>query len=70
MQDKDPLKQRIRRGEIIIGVSAPLDSDRGQLEEILSKDTYDFITLASQHSPSMVGCHERGPRSRSCSPCV
>ena len=51
MQSKDPLKQRIRRGEIIIGVSAPLDSSRGQLEEILSKDTYDFISLDSQHSP-------------------
>jgi len=51
MQGKDPLKQRIRRGEIIIGVSAPLDSDRGRLEEILSRDTYDFISLDSQHSP-------------------
>ena len=51
MQGKDPLKQRIRRGEIIIGVSASLDSDRGQLEDILSKDTYDFISLDSQHSP-------------------
>ena len=51
MQGKDPLKQRIHRGEIIIGVSAPLDSSRGQLEEILSKDTYDFISLDSQHSP-------------------
>ena len=51
MQGKDPLKQRIRRGEIIIGVSTPLDSGRGQLEEILSKDTYDFISLDSQHSP-------------------
>ena len=51
MQEKDPLKQRIRRGEIIVGVSAPLDSDRGRLEEILSKDTYDFISLDSQHSP-------------------
>ena len=51
MQGKDPLKQRIRRGEIIIGVSAPLDSDRGRLEEILGKDSYDFISLDSQHSP-------------------
>ena len=51
MQGKDPLKQRIRRGEIIIGVSAPLDSDRARLEEILSKDSYDFISLDSQHSP-------------------
>ena len=51
MQEKDPLKQRIRRGEIIVGVSAPLDSDRRRLEDILSKDTYDFISLDSQHSP-------------------
>ena len=32
-------------------MSAPLDSTRPQLENILSKDSYDFLTLDSQHTP-------------------
>ena len=45
------LEQRIKQGEIVVGVSVPLDSTRPQLEDILSKDSYDFLTLDSQHSP-------------------
>lgn len=45
------LKQRIRQGETVIGVSAPLDVTRSQLETILSKDSYDFVFTDSQHSP-------------------
>ena len=45
MPDNDSLKQRIRAGEIVVGVSAPLDSDRSHLEEILSKDTYSFLSV-------------------------
>ena len=45
------LKNRIKHGEIVIGVSALLDSDRGRLEDILGKDAYDFLTVDSQHSP-------------------
>ena len=51
MPDNDSLKQRIRAGEVVVGVSAPLDSDRSRLESILSKDTYSFLTVDSQHSP-------------------
>ena len=51
MPDNDSLKQRIRAGEVVVGVSAPLDSDRSRLEGILSKDTYSFLTIDSQHSP-------------------
>ncbi len=51
MPDNDFLKQRIRAGEVVVGVSAPLDSDRSRLEGILSKDTYSFLTIDSQHSP-------------------
>ena len=51
MPDNDSLKQRIHAGEVVVGVSAPLDSDRSRLEGILSKDTYSFLTLDSQHSP-------------------
>ena len=50
MPDKESLKQRIRQGEIIIGVSAPVNATRSQLEDILSKDSYDFIFADSQHS--------------------
>ena len=51
MSDGESLKQRIRRGEITIGVSAPIDAARSQLEDILSKDSYDFLAVDSQHSP-------------------
>ena len=45
------LKERIRSGKIVVGVSASVDTDRSTLEKILSKDTYSFITIDSQHSP-------------------
>ena len=51
MLNNDSLKQRIHAGEIVVGVSAPLDSDKSRLESILSKDTYSFLTIDSQHSP-------------------
>ena len=51
MPDNDSLKQRIHAGEVVVGVSAPLESDRSRLEGILSKDTYSFLTVDSQHSP-------------------
>ena len=51
MPDNDSLKQRIHAGEVVVGVSAPLDSDKSGLEAILSKDTYSFLTIDSQHSP-------------------
>ena len=50
MPGQDSLKQRIKRGETAIGVSVPLDATRSQMEDILGKDSYDFITLDSQHS--------------------
>ena len=51
MPDNDSLKQRIHAGEVVVGVSAPLDANRSQLEAILGKDTYSFLTIDSQHSP-------------------
>ena len=51
MSDGESLKQRIRSGKIVIGVSAPFDADKSQLEDILSKDNYDFLSVDSQHSP-------------------
>ena len=50
MADSDNLKQRIHAGEPILGVSVPCDPDRGRLEDILGKDSYDFVSTDSQHS--------------------
>lgn len=50
MAKGDTLKQRIRSGEVIIGVSVPISADRKRMEAILSKDKYDYIVVDSQHS--------------------
>ncbi|MEM7028409.1 MAG: aldolase/citrate lyase family protein [Chloroflexota bacterium] len=50
MSNTPSLKERIRRGDTLIGVSAPVNATRDQLEAILSKDSYDFIFADSQHS--------------------
>ena len=44
------LKQRMRSGEILIGVSVPLNASLNQMEEIISKDDYAFVSTDSQHS--------------------
>lgn len=44
------LKQRIHNGEPVNVGGAPMDSSKEQLEEILSKDTYDLVGIDSQHS--------------------
>ncbi len=51
MSDSESLKQRIRRGDIVIGVSAPVSADKSQLEDILGKDSYSFLSVDSQHAP-------------------
>jgi len=50
LADNDSLKERIHAGELVVEVSAPLDSTKFQLEAILSKHTYGFLTVDSQHS--------------------
>ncbi len=45
------LKERIRSGEIIVGVSVPVQANQSQLEDILGRDTYGFVSVDSQHSP-------------------
>jgi 2-keto-3-deoxy-L-rhamnonate aldolase RhmA len=45
------LKQRIHDGEILIGVSTPINTPKSRLEEILSQDNYAFVSVDSQHSP-------------------
>ena len=50
MPDQDSLKQRIHKGELIIGASVPITADRGMLEDILGRDSYSFFSVDSQHS--------------------
>lgn len=45
------LKERIVRGDIIVGVSVPIAATKSQMEDILGKDDYAFIHADSQHSP-------------------
>lgn len=51
MSEHASLKQRIRQGDIVIGVSVPIDIEQNRLEAILGQDTYDFVSVDSQHSP-------------------
>ena len=44
------LKKRIHNGEAILGVSVPMDMERGPLEEIVAARPYDFVSVDSQHS--------------------
>ena len=43
------LKQKIRSGEILIGVSVPLDASESEMEAIIGKDDYAFVFADSQH---------------------
>ena len=45
------LKERIRRGDLVLAVSAPMTTTKSQLEDILGKDDYGFVCTDSQHSP-------------------
>lgn len=51
MPDKESLKQRIHRGEVIKVATASMGVEKSQLEDILSKDDYDLVAVDSQHSP-------------------
>ena len=44
------LKERINKGELLIGVSVPINSTLNEVEEIISKDDYAFVTIDSQHT--------------------
>ena len=46
---EENLKHRIRSGEILIGVSVPLNATLNQMEKIISKDDYAFVSTDSQH---------------------
>lgn len=44
------MKKRIHAGEILIGVSAPINATKSQLEDILGKGDYAFLCTDSQHA--------------------
>ncbi len=50
MGNDTPLKERIRRGDIVIGVGVQMTSTKSEIEDVLSKDDYGFISCDSQHS--------------------
>ena len=43
------LKQKITRGDLVLGVAVPIDATKSRMEDILGKDDYDFIHADSQH---------------------
>ena len=51
MPNSEDMKQRIRDGEILIGVSVPLNATKSRMEDIISKDDYAFVHTDSQHGP-------------------
>ncbi len=44
------LKERIRRGDIVLGVNVPMGASKSEFEDILGKDDYGFVSSDSQHS--------------------
>jgi 2-keto-3-deoxy-L-rhamnonate aldolase RhmA len=51
MPEQESLKQRIHHGDIVVGVSVPIQINRSRLETILSQDAYEFVAVDSQYSP-------------------
>jgi len=47
----ETLKQKIRRGDAVVGVTIPLGTPREHFEAILAEDDYGFVFVDSQHSP-------------------
>jgi 2-keto-3-deoxy-L-rhamnonate aldolase RhmA len=50
MSENKPLKQRIQEGEVLVSLRLSVDTNRPQLETILSQGTYDFIYVDGQHT--------------------
>ncbi len=45
------LKQRIHRGETVVGLQVPISTEPDRVKGILDRHTYDFIHVDGQHSP-------------------
>ena len=51
MQNEPTLKERIRRGDIILGLNVPMTVGRSELESLVASGPYDFVAVDSQHAP-------------------
>ncbi|MFL2665431.1 MAG: aldolase/citrate lyase family protein [Dehalococcoidia bacterium] len=51
MYDGKNLKTKIHNNTIVVGARIPWNADSKQIDELLSLDDYDFISIDSQHSP-------------------
>jgi len=51
MKPADQLKQRINRGDFVVGIGVAATTGRKQLEAALARDDYDYVSVDSQHSP-------------------
>ncbi len=54
MPPQRSLKQRIHDGDQILGVTTATDVGRSRLEEILGKDSYDFVWVDSRMGVTML----------------
>src|SRR5688572_31100605 len=50
MPAKEALKQRIHKGEVLVGVRVSVEFDQNQIDYILDQGSYDFLYLDGQHS--------------------
>ncbi len=51
MPTTESLKQRIRKGEVVVALRVSITTGRSQLEDALAKGSYDFLYLDGQHTP-------------------
>ncbi|MBA32079.1 MAG: hypothetical protein CL748_06225 [Chloroflexi bacterium] len=51
MYDGKNLKYKIHNNPSVVGARIPWNADSKQIDELLSLDDYDFISIDSQHSP-------------------
>ena len=45
------LKRKIHSGESILGVSVPMTLTKDELESVMDRGVYDFVSVDGQHSP-------------------
>jgi 2-keto-3-deoxy-L-rhamnonate aldolase RhmA len=50
MPTGESLKQRIRKGDVIVALRVSIDIDRSQLETALAKGSYDLLYIDGQHT--------------------
>jgi 2-keto-3-deoxy-L-rhamnonate aldolase RhmA len=51
MSTQPSLKERVRRGDVVVALRVPISTPRREIETALGKGRYDLIYLDGQHSP-------------------